>query len=74
MGQKREEGGTATLRPLARCLLSPPLRAFGAAQQLCKLEIPNSHPDDVDPKALLPTAWSVKLNMPLGSDSSNYLY
>ena len=77
MGQQREDGGGGTLRPLNRCLISSPLRAFGAAQQLCMylstLEILNNHPDDVDSKAVLPTAWLVKLKMPLGSDSFNHL-
>ena len=34
----------------------------------------NDHPDEVNPKAVLPTAWLIKLNMLLGSDYSKHLY
>ena len=33
----------------------------------------NNHPDEVESKAALPTAWLVKLNIPLGSDFLNTL-
>ena len=39
-----------------------------------ELDSLNYQPDEVNPKAVVPTAWLIKLNILLDSNSSKYLY